>query len=187
MPRVTSTTITIAHTWNGQPAAHDEQVVLHASVAHDMLVLRIDATWHGDPLPAAPVGRCDGLWEYEVVELFLLGTGERYLELELGPGGHHLALELEGRRKRRRAYVPVHVHCLRQAGRWQSEARVAVRELPPGVHAWNAYAIAGTGADRRYLAMRPMPGERPDFHQLEHFAPLPEALRAAIEAAREAW
>ena len=33
-----------------------------------------------------------GLWDYEVVELFLLNSDtEEYLELEFGPHGHYLA------------------------------------------------------------------------------------------------
>ena len=44
-------------------------------------------------MPDAPRGaRVANLWEYDVVECFLVGPDGRYLELELGAGGHFLAL-----------------------------------------------------------------------------------------------
>jgi len=174
------TRIAIAQTWNGLPAAQGESVKLELNVVEERLVVRVDAPWHGDRPPPTAAGRCDGLWEYEVVELFLLGERERYLELELGPAGHYLALALEGRRQRVRGDVPVDVHCERRSERWHAEASLSCRELPPGLHAFNAYAIHGTGPARRYLAYHPLPGARPDFHQLERFPPLPESLGLLI-------
>ena len=52
-------------------------------------------------LPAAPPGtRVANLWEYDVVECFLAGAGGRYLEVELGAGGHFLVLEFDAPRRR---------------------------------------------------------------------------------------
>jgi hypothetical protein len=172
--------IAIEHTWDGRPALPSERVALDVTASPDGLRVRVDAPHHGDPAPPAPPGRCEGLWEYEVVELFLLGTGERYLEIEIAPSGHFLVLELHGRRRRVRSDVPVQVACQRSGPRWSAELCVARSELPPAAHAWNAYALHGVGAQRRYLAFQPVPGERPDFHRLECFAPLPELLRAEL-------
>ena len=44
--------------------------------------------------------------------------------------------------------------------------------FPPGLNKFNAYAIHGTGDDRKYEALFPVPGEVPDFHRLEHFQPI---------------
>lgn len=44
------------------------------------------------------MGSLDGLWDYEVVEVFFLGRAERYFELEMSPHGHYLALKLQGAR-----------------------------------------------------------------------------------------
>lgn len=43
--------------------------------------MEVDAPFHDDPAPPLPVGVCPGLWDYEVVELMLLGSDERYLEV----------------------------------------------------------------------------------------------------------
>jgi hypothetical protein len=104
-----------------------------------------------------------------VVELFLLGRAERYLELELGPHGHYLALRLEGRRRVAEAGLAIAFETVRQGASWHGRAVVPARYLPPEVERGNAYAIHGQGAARRYLACFPVPGPEPDFHRLEHF------------------
>ena len=38
------------------------------------------------------------LWDYEVVEAFLLGAQDQYLEVEVCPHGQHLVLALRGAR-----------------------------------------------------------------------------------------
>ena len=60
---------------------------------------------------------------------------------------------------------------------WRGEALLPYRWLPPGPHRVNAYAIHGVGEARRHLAHAPLPGEKPDFHQVESFvaAVLPQS------------
>jgi len=44
----------------------------------------VDAPLYNDPKsPTAQPGPVDGLWDYEVVEVFLLGSEQRYLEVEV--------------------------------------------------------------------------------------------------------
>ena len=57
------------------------------------------APFLGNQPPDAPRGRLWGLWEYEVLELFIAGANDEYLELEFGPFEHHLALYFKGERK----------------------------------------------------------------------------------------
>ena len=164
--------LTIERTWDGEPAHDDEcaRIVLQLSEAG--LDIEVDAPYHGDPAPTAPVGRADRLWEYEVVELFLLGEGERYLELELGPHGHYLALGLRGPRTVQESGLPIRYEAQREGRRWRGRAAVLASQLPPALHSFNAYAIHGQGAARRYLAAHPVPGPEPDFHRLQFFQPL---------------
>jgi hypothetical protein len=159
-------------TWDGGPLAQGELARVELTLG-DSLEIDVEATAYGDPAPAAPPGRCDGLWEFEVVELFLLGAGERYLELELGPHGHYLALRLEGRRRVVAADLALDFEVVRRGPRWHGRARGSRALVPEGLRAANVYAIHGAGAARRYLAGSPVPGPAPDFHRIEHFAPLP--------------
>lgn len=174
--------IVIATTWDGGPVGAEEAVTLEVDGTRG-LVIAIDAPFHGDRVPAGPPGRTDRLWEHEVVELFFAEApdrGARYLEVELGPHGHWLALAFDGYRRRRLDDL-VMVHDAVIAGsRWRAAARMQANELARAIDrvgAINAYAIHGVGAARRYLAAHPAPPGRhegPDFHRLEHFAAVAE-------------
>lgn len=160
----------IRSTWDGQPLPPHERAVVQAVDAADALRLFVFAPLHGDPAPTTPPGATPGLWEHEVVEWFLAGADGRYLEVELGPHGHHLVLHLHGVRKVLESASPMSTTTRRCGGSWWSgTADLPRRWLPPGPHRANAYRIHGVGPDRRYLAAVPLPGPKPDFHQPDRF------------------
>jgi len=137
------------------------------------LEVRIDAFDHGDVAPASAPGWMDGLWEYEVVELFIAGP-RGYLELELGPYGHHLALFFERVRVRsdeHLALAPFEVE--RWGGRWRAEVVIPTSWLPEGANRAAAFAIHGERPHRVHLASCSLPGTTPDFHQPDHFPAWP--------------
>lgn len=136
------------------------------------LVIGVDAPFHDDPPPAVPPGSTDALWTYEVVELFLLGRASHYVEIELGPHGHYLVLQLEGVRHITRSHLSMAYTTVRRGPRWRGRARLPLACLPVTIERVNAYAIHGTGDQRRYLAAFPVLGDKPDFHRLDAFGPL---------------
>ncbi len=163
--------IEITRTWDDQPAGSCTRLTLGVAPPH--LVVEVDAPWHADPPPPPPAGSTPSLWEWEVVELMLLGDEDRYLELEFGPHGHYLVLALHGRRN-----VVAQGHAMdyeagRRGDRWTGRALVPLTWIPEGPTRLNAFAIHGQGPGRAYLAWRPPGGERPDFHRLDAFGPLP--------------
>jgi hypothetical protein len=166
----------IQATWDGHAARLEERVELELSREPGHWIFELDAPFHGDPPPPGPPGPTPGLWQYEVVELFLLAPREHYLEVELGPHGHHLVLELRGRRKPVREGLPLEFRAERHGERWRGRARIPEAMVPPGVSRLNSYAIHGRGKQRRHLAFQPVPGPAPDFHRLEQFADLPPTL-----------
>jgi hypothetical protein len=172
--------IRIERLWNGDPARANEWVRISVESSGAALTIEIDAPFHDDPPPDVPSGSTDRLWEHEVVELFLLGANERYLELEFGPHGHYLALALRGSRQVEVNEMPLHFVATRTDGRWRGRAHLFQTLLPTGLFAFNAYAIHGQGASRRYLAAHPLSGDEPDFHQLRSFAPLRWPVAANI-------
>lgn len=175
--------IEIGHLWDGRAAAAAERVTLELAVgAAGALRVAIEAPFHGDPSPAGPPGHTPGLWEFEVVELFLFGEDARYLELEFGPHGHFLGLELHGVRTVVREVPAIDYRCERSGGRWRGAAEVEPALLPVGVARWNAHAIHGVGAGRRYLSAVPAGGARPDFHRLEVTAPIEPGLLAGLRS-----
>jgi len=163
--------LTVDRTWEGAPT--EPHAVVDLDFDLDALTITVEARDLGDPPPPAPPGPTPRLWEHEVVEVFLLGDDDRYLEVELGPHGHHLLLSLHGRREVVGHGHPIDYVATRSGARWRGVARVPAALLPPGLDRVNACAIHGQGDARRWLSWLPLPGPRPDFHQLERFAPIP--------------
>ena len=114
----------------------------------EALVIEVDAPFYADPAPKGPPGSTWALWEHEVVEVFLMGQGESYTEVELGPHGHHLVLRLLGRRNIVERELPIEFEAHVEGDRWKGRARVPNSCLPDPILRLNAYAIHGTGAGR---------------------------------------
>lgn len=162
----------ILRDWRGEPIAEAERVRLELLLDHDSLVIDVAAPMHDDPAPHGPPGSFDGLWRHEVVELFLLGDDDRYLEVELGPWGHYLVLELAGRRNVVASGRAIDYRVRRGRTGWTARAVVPATWIPEPVGLGNAYAIHGPAAQRRHRALHPVPGAEPDFHRLECFGPI---------------
>lgn len=166
--------VVVDRLWDGTPAAPDEAFTVQFSDGGDHLLVHVDAPFHGDPPPAESAGPLWGLWKHEVVEVFISGFGapEPYVELELGPYGHHLLIQLAGEREVLASCLPLHVDTEIVGDRWRAVARLPRDVLPLPPHHLNVYAIHGEGDGRRYLAWSPVPGERPDYHRLRYFRPV---------------
>jgi hypothetical protein len=135
--------------------------------------LWITATLPHQACPSVPVmppcTRVANLWEYDVVECFVVGA-EGYLEVELGAGGHFLVLDFAAPRVCRNAYeafVPRMTFEPYQAGKpaWRASLLIPWSMVPVPVQGVNAYVISRN----HYLCYHPLPGPKPDFHQPERF------------------
>ncbi len=170
----------VKNTWNGDPVEDGEITLVGLARSNDALSIRVDAPFHDDPPPDGPAGRTDHLWEYEVVEVFLLGDGDRYLELEVAPD-RYLFLEFEGARQRTADDLPdvrwsTVVHHDQTPPRWTARIDVPSHRLPAGPLRWNAFACHGRGAGRRMLALYAQPDRsQPDFHDSRAYRLLPVA------------
>ena len=164
--------IPLRWTWDGQPLRPAAQLHWQLSWTRAHLMVEVDAPYYQDPPPPIPPGSCDGLWEYEVAELFLVGNKQHYVELELGPHGHYLLLQLEGVRQRVGSPLPLSYQAKILENRWTGRALVPRSYLPDPIVAYNTFAIHGQ--PRVYAAHHPVGGERPDFHRIENFVRWPE-------------
>ncbi len=171
-PLVEGVSLQVATTWDGTPVAKSDFVDVSVRLDREKLVVTVTAPFYGDPPPPGSGGEMPGLWEYEVVELFLLGAHGHYLEIELGPHGHYLIFSLTAIRKIDKNLHPCQCLTTISGSHWQCTLSMATDQFPlPFSHA-NAYAIHGQGAARRYLAAFAVPGEKPDFHQPRFFGRL---------------
>ena len=162
--------------WHGRPCTPRERVQATLKDAGENLRLIVDATFHGDNRPEAEPGSTDRLWEHEVVELFIRGGDGSYLEIEVGPFGHYLALSLRGPRDV--VWQGRELRCRTAITRdlWSADLWIPRAWLPPAPHALNLCAIHGArrpagpqGDGRRYLSLVALPGKAPDFHQPDRF------------------
>ncbi len=162
----------IKQTWDGKQVPVADQLNLFFSLDTKQFTFRVEAPFYGDVAPSGVLGFTDKLWEYEVVELFLLGVSGQYLEIELGPHGHYLLYLLTDVRQVLKTIEPLSVSCTIKDASWQGEITIATGDIPENIVAINGYGIHGQGSSRRYVAMSPVSGESPDFHQLDVFLPL---------------
>ena len=162
----------IEREWNG--AACDDRR-LHARVELQAREAGLSIAAHGsDPEPArvpdAPPGaRVDDLWRYDVVECFWVGRGGRYLEVEIGAGGHFLVLSFDAPRHRVDGHEQLHppLEHARGASGWRADLLLDWQLVPLELAALNAFVIARG----QHLAHAPLPGDTPDFHQPASFPP----------------
>lgn len=163
--------------WNGAPIDHAPIVFqIRAQDSLNVLV-SVSGPFFNDPgpPPCAAGSACDGLWNYEVAEVFFLGKNEKYLEVELSPHGQHLLLLLNGVGKPFLDKMPIEYTAQidRTKNTWNGIATIPMDYLPPHVGRINAYAIHGSGLNRRYESLYPASANvsNPDFHRLEFFKP----------------
>jgi hypothetical protein len=160
---------TIDRLWDGATARPEEVAHVRLTREKNGLQVVVDAPLYNDPAPPGAVGRCPGLWNFEVVELFIVGEDDRYLEMEFGPRGHYLVLQFAGRRQMITDEIELDYRVRVAGDRWHATADVPQALVPDPALRWNAFAIHGRGSDRRYLAAHPVPGDRPDFHRIEAY------------------
>ena len=159
----------ISKTWDGLEVADEDWLYVDVKFSANEISILIDAPLHNDPKPPNDPGPTHGLWNYEVVEIFLVGDDGQYLELEFGPHGHYLMLWLAEPRKVVERKLSCRYAVSQSGARWRGEVYVPRAHAPIHIQRYNAFAISGSGNSRRYLAWHPMPGEKPDFHQPKCF------------------
>ncbi|NWS73450.1 CD033 protein, partial [Crotophaga sulcirostris] len=170
----------IKHTWDGLPVSH-EPVTIVLKADSTGLIMEVNAPFFNDPPapPGEPGKPFSRLWDYEVVETFFLNDRtEQYLEVELCPHGQHLLLLLSGRRRVWKEELALEFEVTKMKNKWEGKAHLPWNYFPPFTTGFNAFAIHGSGEERKYEALYPVPrpelqeGQKPDFHRLEYFKDL---------------
>lgn len=178
---LTEMSYTINKSWNNQSVAVHDNIHLHFKYVDNNdtngldLHIKVQAPFYDDPHinDTTPEGSMDKLWEFEVVEVFLLGSDERYLEIEFSPKGQYLLLQLHGTRNVIRSPLYIDVYSAKIHDKeWTGSYVIPSNYIPANLSKFNAYAIHGTDDARQYLALFPTPFgkyKEPDFHRLDYF------------------
>lgn len=171
----------IKKSWNNQSVAEHDNIHLHFEYVYNNetngqdLHIKVQAPFYDDPHinDTTPVGSMDKLWEFEVVEVFLLGSDERYLEIEFSPKGQYLLLQLHGYRNMIKSPLYIDIYSAKIHDKeWSGSYVIPSNYIPANLSKFNAYAIHGTDNARQYLALFPTPFGKytdPDFHRLDYF------------------
>ena len=166
-------TTTIQHEWRGRKLSRSREIRIRLTLQKNSLLLEWRAPNLNNQSPRKTPGALWKLWEHDVVEMFFAGTDEKYLEVEFGPHGHYLGLQMNGVRSPVTKLLPIPFSLTEKNDAWWSgRASIPLSFLPRPVLTWNAYAIYTEDGLRRYCALEPGEGP-PDFHQLSCFQPLP--------------
>ncbi len=159
--------------WDGTEIAEIDQIQIDVELTEVGLQIQFVSWMHDDDCPPTKPDPEKGTWElwnYEVVEIFVVGENGEYTEIEMGSWGHHLLLQLDGPRSIVRKEIPMQYEALDGDGRWVGNGFVERKWLPEKIVRANAFAIHTTGDKRRYCCHTPLPGPQPDFHQPDRFA-----------------
>ena len=161
----------VEHLWDGS-LCMDERLWAEISLVQNkegLLITTHSPILTDQNIPEAPVGtRVEGLWNHDVVEVILVGPGHQYLEIELVAGGHFLILGFDSIRhcSNKLEFFDPHLvfHQIAEKN-WKSEVLIPYKIIPENLRAINAFAFLSG----QFLAYAPVPGEKPDFHQPDHF------------------
>jgi hypothetical protein len=160
--------INIASSWNGK-AIEEQRLKAKVELLPGQGGYWLNALAQvSSQLPPEPPGWHPRLYDYDVVECFLVGP-EGYLEVELGPGGHFLALSFDRPRHRIAEHPELQPNLKRSRTGWHAQVFLPDAILPSPILRYNAFAIWGPPSARQHLCFHPLPGEKPDFHQPERF------------------
>lgn len=169
--------IEIETDWQGRPAG--PKTVARLTWTPEALYVAFDCAYealHVDEAAPTDVEH-PKLYAFDAVELFLdpkPRSGHTYREIELGPLGHFMDIDVNRRRRQRgdvtwSSGLDVATSIDREARRFIIEARIPakalyVNELTRGEWRLGLYRISGKRPDRVYLARFPTRTRRPNFH-----------------------
>lgn len=108
--------------------------------------------------------RVDGLWEFDVAELFLKGENGDYFEFEIDCLGNYLILDFGEIRVRRNEFKDIKLEIETEQLKNGVRHRLILPKkiLPKSLVALNGCAILN---NEEFLSFVELPGDKPDFHQ----------------------
>ena len=187
---------TIEHCWDGRvlPEADRVSVTLstHGTENEPTLTITVDAPYYSNKAPMKTDNACICLWDFEVVEVFIKGRMDKYIEIEMNPHGEYLILAMDGHKQCfHESLKPLQYEAHIRGKRWSAKLVIPFSYLPPPLvctncplFCFNAFAMHDdpVSKERRHLALFPSTGgyDEPDFHRLHFFEGLPLSVTGKL-------
>lgn len=170
-----SAPLVLATDWFGEALPTPIEIFLGVNTERILFGGRGDASPWCEP--ATPGDFIEGLWEREVVELFLGEPGSaRYQEFNLSPRGAWWTMAFSGYRTRMMTNPLPGVRCHAASGGrgWRAAIAIPLAEL---TIAWSSGSGTGNvtaihGNPQRFVTALDLGGGEPDFHRAERFQPM---------------
>ncbi len=171
--------------WRGAPSG--PETIARLAWSEDALFFSFDCAYEDLVVDASAATDTEHpeLYRFDAVEVFLdpdLATPSTYVELEVGPRGHFLDIDVDRDRRPRGVVawssgMTVSTTVDAAARRYRIETRVPAAalgrpRLAPAELRIGLYRLAGRADARRYLARFPTGTARPSFHVPERFGHL---------------
>lgn len=115
-----------------------------------------------------------GLWEYDVIEIFLTYNKSQYLELQVSPLNQKFALLISKPRVDFKYPKEIKVESKVNLSKtqWGGEFNINKKDIPQGELNLKGSVFAILGDPREYYAINPNPEDSADFHRPELFGEL---------------
>jgi hypothetical protein len=182
--------------WEGNEILDESKhSLISFSIPEDknVLVITVESApfYNNPPPPKSDHETCICLWEFEVIEVFVKGRMDKYIEIELSPHGEYLILAMDGHKQRfHEALHPISYKSKILQETWTAEIVIPFSFLPPPflagdlpMFSFNAYSLYSQGDKRITNALFPCSKgeyEIPDCDRLHLFQPLPNDLFAVF-------
>jgi hypothetical protein len=157
--------------WFRKPLS--QPILIELKCQGEKISFCISAPYYFNIPPDCPPGPTWRLWEYEVVEIFLVFEAQKYLEIEVNPHGHYLILALDGIRKIKSAFIPAQIKARIDLSKqsYQIEGQLHSPLPLDQLKALNAYAIYQEKHHRVYASYHAiaLENEAPNFHLIDRF------------------
>jgi len=183
----------IEHYWDGDDVSQEHRPLLTISTddgpEQPIMTITVDAPYYNNAPPVKSDDACICLWDFEVVEIFIKGRMDKYIEIEMNPHGEFLILAMDGHKQCfHESLKPLKFEAKISENRWNAVLVIPFSYLPPPLicptcplFCFNAFAMHNepTG-ERKHLAHFAASAEsgydEPDFHRLHLFEGLPLAV-----------
>ena len=188
----------ISSFWEGSPLPPSDRIKIWIwstpNSPSPLLHIKVHAPFFDNPPPASSKEgiTCNCLWEFEIVQVFIKGRMDKYIEIEMSPHDEYLVLAMDGHRQCfHESLTPdfYRSEIDRENRKWRAEISIPFSFLPPpfvctncSLFTFNAFASHWVEKNRRECAaLFPAFADtfqysEPDFHRLHLFEPLPAEI-----------